>query len=49
MYLRISRKSLLKFGKYGKKSSNENFEDIEIMIFRLGMKVKMLEIRETHQ
>ena len=48
MYLWFSEKSLLKFGKYDKKSSNENYEDIEIIRFLdLGMKVKMLEIKET--
>ncbi len=42
------RKSLLKFGKYDKKSSNENYEDIEIIRFLdLGMKVKMIEIEKT--
>ena len=48
MYFGFPRKSLLKFGKYDKKSSNENYEDIEIIRFLdLGMKVKMLEIEKT--
>ena len=48
MYLWFSEKKPSKVWKIGKKSSNENFEDIEIIRFLdLGMKVKMLEIRET--
>ena len=39
----FTKKSLKVFGKYNKKSFNENYEDIEILRFlEKGIKVKMI-------